>query len=783
MSLVMMEGFEATVDQSDLTSQKGWMLSQATNLSGNSSVGIPSRTGIAGTGLMLRGPYSSSAALPMASANAPDFGMNALNETVYAAWQSGGFSVGINATFNKVKQIEIGGYYPNQLVFDGSWYWAVGTVNGSGTPGIFYSPDLQNWTPLQTNPTGTAGLAFTNWIQVIGSGATATIITGDTVCDTYPAPYTRQSAIYFSTNLGVTWSTVTAGSAQQQWFSGVATGNAAEPFLFVASYSNTYNYAYLWNPSNNSSTTVAGIGRNLSGSVITSGNYYSGVGLTRKKQNFVCMWMQSVSAASWPQPPGTTAQLPSATIAANWVIWNASAGSYSTANCTFAPALGSFQMDICYCSGLNLWVSVGGGGIYTAPDAVSAAAPVGPTAAWANPVPATNVWGVDTNGSIVVAVGQDPLNANQGAIWTTSNGTTWTKANRFIVSSGQTVTGFTSVFWDGTRFVAVGHAGSNLIAVSVDGVAWTVVYHPDYTEQTVSNAASLLGVYAGIGGGSYTPWSTASSAYVGVGVLPAAQTGTGNAVARVVTPYLIEGNGTPVAQTPTVSVPTSGGYNHFYEFIFTAVAGSPNQFTVQYAIDAGIIGSLNGGAPIQLAGSGDTGQAQLFVNLPRNGQFTVVDDTYVTNFASDAAGAQGQLGVINIINDPLLADSQDQFSTSNSALSHAALMNTALSNSEGYIYSTTQGQQDIYTTNPSIPANYRVQAVMVEGYFQKYSGAGANGAVGVKSGSATSTGSQGAGTGFGTGYSQLIQTTDPSSGAAWSAAGLQAMKVTVTKTT
>jgi hypothetical protein len=226
-----------------------------------------------------------------------------------------------------------------------------------------------------------------------------------------------------------------------------------------------------------------------------------------------------------------------------------------------------------------------------------------------------------------------------------------------------------------------------------------------------------------------------------------------------------------------------GGYSHFYEFIFTSVPGSANQFTVQYAIDAGIIGSLNGGAPIQLAGSGDTGQAQLFVNLPRNGQFTVVDDAYVTNFSADAAGAQGQLGVINIINDPFLADSQDQFSTSNGAVSHAALMNTAFSNSEGYIYSTTQGQTDIYTTNPTIPANYRVQAVMVEGYFQKYSGAGANGAVGVKSGSTTATGSQGAGTGFQTGYSQLIQTTDPSSGAAWTAAGLQAMKVTVTKTT
>lgn len=783
MSLVMMEGFEATADQSDLTSQKGWLTSQATNLSGNTSVGIPSRTGIAGTGLMLRGPYSSSAALPMASANAPDFGMNALNETVYAAWQSGGFSVGINATFNKVQQVEIGGYYPNQLIFDGSWYWAVGSINGSGTVGVFYSTDLQNWTQLQTNP---PGLRFDSWVQVIGSGATATVIVGNIVYDTYgnTSNFQFEEAINYSTNLGVTWTGMAGGSAQQQWFGGCATGNASEPFLFVASYSNTYNYAYTWNPINNTSSTIAGTGRSLSGSLITAGNYYSGLGIARKKQNFVCVWLQAVGANAWTQEPGQAAQLPNnAAIPTDWVIWNATTGSFATTNATYAAAIPNFQMDICYCSGLNLWVSVGGGGIYTAPDSVSAAAPVGPTAAWANPVPATNIWSVDTNGSIVVAVGQDPLNANMGAIWTTSNGASWTKANRFIVSSGQTVTGFTSVFWDGSRFVATGHAGSNLIAVSVDGVVWNVVYYPDYSEVTVSNPASLLGVYAGIGGGSYTPWSTASSAYVGVGVLPAAQTGTGNSIARLVTPYLIEGNGTPVSQTPTVSVPTAGGYNHFYEFIFTAVAGSPNQFTVQYAIDAGIIGSLNGGAPVQLAGSGDTGQAQLFINLPRNGQFTVVDDTYVTNFGTDAAGAQGQLGVINIINDPFLADSQDQFSTSNSSVSHAALMNTALSNSEGYIYSTTQGQEDIYTTNPTIPANYRVQAVMVEGYFQKYSGAGANGAVGVKSGSATATGSQGAGTGFGTGYSQLIQTTDPSSGAAWAAAGLQAMKVTVTKTT
>jgi hypothetical protein len=465
-------------------------------------------------------------------------------------------------------------------------------------------------------------------------------------------------------------------------------------------------------------------------------------------------------------------------------MWNAASGNFATTNCTSAAAIPNWQFDICWCASLNLWVSVGGGGIYTAPDSVSAASPAGPTAAWANPVPATEIWSVDTNGSVIVAVGQDPINPQQGAIWTTSNGATWTKQNRFLVSSAQTVTTFNSVFWDGTRFVATGRANCNIIAVSPDGVAWSVIYSPDYAEQTVTNPASLLGVYSGLqNAGAYTPWSTSSSAYVGVGVLPAAQTGSGNSIARVVTPQLIEGNGTPVAQTPTINVPTVGGYSHFYEFIFTSVPGSANQFTVQYAIDAGIIGSLNGGAPIQLAGSGDTGQAQLFVNLPRNGQFTVVDDAYVTNFGADAAGAQGQLGVINIINDPFLADSQDQFSTSNGAVSHAALMNTALSNSEGYIYSTTQGQTDIYTTNPTIPANYRVQAVMVEGYFQKYSGAGANGAVGVKSGSTTATGSQGAGTGFQTGYSQLIQTTDPSSGAAWTAAGLQAMKVTVTKTT
>jgi hypothetical protein len=773
MSLVMAEGFEATFDQSDLTAAKGWMTSQSITINGNTVVGVPSRTGVPGTGLMLKGPYSNSAALPMATANAPDFGMNALNQSVYAAWQSGGFAVGVAATFNKVSQLEVAPYYCNQIQYDGAGtYWAVAVLNGT-TGVVVHSTDLQNWTLTQAQP---AAISPYSSIAVYGSGANAAIVVFQNNTGIGTGQFVM--AGYGSTNGGVSW-TVMLNTTNWNSYIGVGAitplpgaPSGYEFFAYPPTNANGWVLIPGFVPAVGSGYTVWGATYYSGTTAVTNTSNRQWYSIGRTKSGWACLtgfsptsgeampYAQQAKTTQWAMTPITSLQqLYSSTIPAT-------------------------QLDICYFAGGNVWISVGYGGIYTIANPGTPSSIQCPTTGvWAQPlnVGAGVVTSVDCNGSIAVAVGSDPLTGN-GCLWTSKDGATWSKSDRFLWSGSGGST-FTGVFWDGLRFVLTGCLSNAVLAVSPDGIAWTPLYYPDYTEQTVAGTASLLGVYGGTqSNGSFVPWNNATGQSVGAGIMPGAVAGSGNNTYRPVSAYLAPGSGSATAQGSAQNVPIASGLTHYYELIFTSVAGQPNQFTVQWAIDTSIIGPLNGGSPVQLAPSGDTGVTGLYLNLPRNGQFTVVDDMYTTNMTNDPTGAYGQQGTINIIPDPLNGDSSTQFSTSNAG-SHASIVNTTLSNSEGSIYSATQGQTDVFNTNPTIPANYRVQAVIVEGYFAKYSGAGANGAVGVVSGTKSVQGSQGAGTGFQTGYSQLIQTTDPNTGAAWTAAGLQSMKVSVTKTT
>lgn len=67
---------------------------------------------------------------------------------------------------------------------------------------------------------------------------------------------------------------------------------------------------------------------------------------------------------------------------------------------------------------------------------------------------------VNTAGNLLVAVG------NNGEIWTSSNGTSWTKQ-----TSG-TTTNLLDVIYAGTKFIAVGE--NSVVVSSTDGIAWTV---------------------------------------------------------------------------------------------------------------------------------------------------------------------------------------------------------------------------------------------------------------------------------------------------------------------
>ena len=95
-------------------------------------------------------------------------------------------------------------------------------------------------------------------------------------------------------------------------------------------------------------------------------------------------------------------------------------------------------MDICYFAPTNAWYTVGYGGLYSAADSGNSASnPIGPTAAWANPVAlgTSSMWAIDTNGKIMVAVGQDAANTGMGAIYTSTDGVNWTRSNRLMTST------------------------------------------------------------------------------------------------------------------------------------------------------------------------------------------------------------------------------------------------------------------------------------------------------------------------------------------------------------
>jgi hypothetical protein len=789
MTLQYMDGFESVVDNPDMV-KRGWNISTVANGGGTGLISVPSRTGTPGRGLMMRGPYSTGTGMPFTIATSVDYGMVPLGKTINALWQTGGFAVGVNASFNKASQLALAMFQPNAICYDGSqYYWAIG-YNGTAAC-VAYSPDLMNWTVTVTTP---SQLNNSSFIQVIGSGLGATVIVGGNYYMTYSAGW--ETVQYYTTNAGQSWAELPYPSNQLTWGSGVATGNAAVPYIFLAQTSNGtagVQYAMFctsstFAASSISSTSSTGTANSLAvGSAGNSSAYYTAWSMARKKQNFVClMGISGINSASgvqyvpvsyanyWKIAPNNV----DLTQASNWVQ-------------SASSTLGEMN-DICYFAPTNSFYAVGYGGIASAPATGSSGSPQGPTAAWATLVNTGSAYvqSIDTNGSIMVAVGQDPVNTYNGAIWTSTNGTTWTKVNRFI-NAGTAVSGgyggapttygyFTGVFWDGARFVLTGSYQASIIATSPDGLNWTPVYYPDYPEQSVPAGCSCMGVYAGTitAAGVYTPSNAGSSTYCAA-ILEASIVSSN---ARTITPALV-GAYTPSVsnQTPTASVSVASGQSlsHYYELIFTAT-GVVNQFSVQWALDGVIQGTTS--FTVSIANTSDVTSQALF-NLPRYGNWTVVDDLYMTDFAADPVGNTGQLGVINIVGGTASTDKQDQFTLNGSAASHAAEVAGALSNSEGSVYTYTVGGKDIYGTNLSIPANYRVQAVQVEAYFSKYGNAGSTGTVGIVSGTHEVDSAAANAATTTPVYASLIQNVDPNTSAQWTIAAAQAAGISITKTT
>lgn len=746
MTLQYMEGFETCVDRSDLLN-RGWAAGTSSTLSGTSTLTVPSRTAVSGRGLMLKGPYSAATGLPLQTpASVSDFGAFDTGKSIYSLWQSGGFSVGVSASFNKASTVlQIAPGDAQQLVYDGTqYYWAIG-YNGANYA-VMYSTDLINWTATTGQPT-TVGVNST--ICLSGTGSSATILVGTKSGTSAITPQ-------YSTNFGATWSNLSIG-ASTNMKNVSATGSSTAPYVGVGWTSSAYFRVY----------TYASLGATpavLSAPALTGSGTYSAA-WSRLSSGMIIACGMILPAASTTPVSGASSGL---------AYCLASADPTNSANWTLVPSLSNYLNDAVWFN--NRIVAVGYGGIWWSGAANSNS--------WSQPVAtgSSSVWAIATNGTLLVAVGQDPTNATWGAIWTSADGVTWTKTNRFLFSNAgsNNANMLANVTWDGAQFVLTGCLNNNVIASSKDGLAWTALYYPDYAEAINTNSGSPLGIFGGaISGGVLAPYSTSSSSVVGLGFAVAAASGG----ARSVTPLNISGTGVLSNAGATAGSVSTSNLTHYYEIIATA-AGTANTFTFQWALDGIIQGPVLSGSTALALTSDTTGAAHLIVNLPRNGNFTVIDDIYITSFAADAvSGNVGQLGAINIVGGVPTSDVQHQFTLNGTAASDSAQVAGALSNSEGSVYTSTQGAKDIYALSVTIPASYKVQAVQAEGYFSKYGPLGAAVTLGMVSGASEVDSPQVAATSSTPLFVTELQTADPSTSAQWTASGVQAAKIAITKAT
>jgi hypothetical protein len=232
---------------------------------------------------------------------------------------------------------------------------------------------------------------------------------------------------------------------------------------------------------------------------------------------------------------------------------------------------------------------------------------------------------------------------------------------------------------------------------------------------------------------------------------------------------------------PSTTIPvTNVSLSHYYELIATAQPGV-NAFTYQIAVDGVIQGSISGinsNSGLLAPATDTTGATQLLINLPRMGNFTVIDDIYLTDFTDDPSGNKGQLGVVNILGGQPAADVQTQFSQAGSATSHAAQVSGAFSNANGSLYSYADQATDVFSLNLSIPAQFDVRAVQAEALFSKYGTIGSQGQVGVISGTTAVAALSTANV-----LATVLQTLDPSTGQRWTISAAQSAKIAIKKTT
>jgi hypothetical protein len=187
-----------------------------------------------------------------------------------------------------------------------------------------------------------------------------------------------------------------------------------------------------------------------------------------------------------------------------------------------------------------------------------------------------------------------------------------------------------------------------------------------------------------------------------------------------------------------------------------AVASGNNTFTITPPVN------VVAGQKLWIGGLGDTSGGNWAVN----------------NGITDGAVANGSFATFPQPNPVISANPRlGSAITFNAAASNAALVSELqLDNATTYVYSSTNGQSDLYTIGPIANTPSTILGVVTRGYFQKSDAGTRNCAVQLKSGATTV---ESASTALNTvwGWLSRIDLVDPATSAAWTATGVNNVQI------
>jgi hypothetical protein len=742
MTLKYMQGFETMRDDSDLRAQ-GWAPNPSKATTKNVAL-IPSVTSLSGISLRPMGPFQSpiSTTANWGAAAANDFGYFNTGITVNQAWNAGGVTLGFGAKFNSGSTVSYGSgstSNPNQTCFDGTRYWAIQYNTTNGTYNICYSTNLQTWTLTPSQPSATIGPVST--INYMGGGVIAVI--GN--------PSSSSITAYYTSNLGSTWSSqvfaTSGGITSTTYGTAIGTGNSIYPHIVLGV---VYQGSY---PSYNIGNLMVGtLGGTMTAAIALVGVYCTTYMHPRVTNGLVLIGVDNNS--------GPTTTLYTAT---------ASSTSLNQSSAWSTATLTNVATDIAYNPNSNLWVYTTTSGIYSFPNTGAVGTAVAPTGSvtCTQRYSTVGMTGIYWTGTQMVAVGQ------QGHIVTSPDGITWTETSGHILSTGVANTDWRSLLYDGSQYVLFSDSTSGVVATTPDLVTnYVVQYAQESAEVITSISSGVLGSGL-ISGGAPSATTGQWALTAGSGGPLFLQVGPASAGSRPVALDSYEVGGAGL----TGSVSTSSLY-HYYELHYVKAAGT-NSFTCSLYVDSNLVGTSS---IVQISTTSDT--TSLFViAFQRNGVFTAFDDIYVTLDDGVANTNQGPLGIVNIVARRPNTDVQDQWTAVGSAGSNSlsADQSALSSQSSNYVQTYVNGNKDIYSSTNTLPANYNVKAVSVEGYFAK--GGTSNAAVnlGLESGSVEVDTSNVTLISNTPTYVSNIVENDPNVSAAWTPTTVVASKIVINK--